>query len=437
MRSLELRQKRARLVTEMRAILKKAEDEENRGLTSEEAERWDKLDADAEALNTEITRAERQEQLDRDLKDARDATRAVVDPSRNPGPSNDEAENDELASRAFEIFLRAGEPGVRALPEAQRNLLRRPEQRVLADCYNALPTEVRAQTVSTTGGGYLIPRAFQRELDQAMLAFGGMRQAARIVTTADGATLDWPTVNDTGQTGELLGINIQVNTQDITYGTVPFEAYKYSSKAVLVPVELMQDAFFDMNGHVRGILAERLGRITNTHLTTGTGTAQPKGAVTAAVDSAVNLDLSELAAGNVSVSDALIDCVHTIDPAYRPGSRWMFEDGTLKALKKIKDADNRPIFDPGGSTPGGDPATIAGYPYTINQDVPTATGTNKAIVFGQWNKYIVRVVRPMVMLRLTERYADYHQVGYFAFERLDGDLVDAGTNPLKYMDCVA
>lgn len=437
MRSIELKQERAAIVREMRTIISTAE-EENRGLTSEEFEKWQKLDADADALGERIGMYERQESLDRELTESRDITRDVARAGLD-GPSTDPEENDALSLRAFEVFLRAGESGVRALPEEMRNSLRRPESRVLADCFNALPPEVRAQTVTTTGGGYLIPRAYQKELDVAMLAYGGMRQSARIVTTADGATLDWPTVNDTAQTGELLGINTQVNEQAITYGTVPFEAYKYSSKAVLVPVELMQDAFFDMNGHVRGILAERLGRITNTHTTTGDGSSKPNGIVTAAANSNITLKLDDLAsaANGYLVALDLIETVHTIDPAYRAGARWMFHDSTLKAFKKIMDTDKRPIFLPGGTAVGADPPTVAGYPFTVNQDVAQASGTNKAVLFGQMKKYIIRVVRPMVMLRLTERYADYHQVGFFAFERLDGDLVDAGTNPVKYMACAA
>jgi predicted phage gp36 major capsid-like protein len=35
------------------------------------------------------------------------------------------------------------------------------------------------------------------------------------------------------------------------------------------------------------------------------------------------------------------------------------------------------------------------------------------------------------MRRLDERYADNLQVGFFAFGRWGGNLVDAGTNPIR------
>jgi hypothetical protein len=34
-------------------------------------------------------------------------------------------------------------------------------------------------------------------------------------------------------------------------------------------------------------------------------------------------------------------------------------------------------------------------------------------------------------LRLNERYADFGQVGFIAFMRIDGNLVDAGTHPIR------
>ena len=37
------------------------------------------------------------------------------------------------------------------------------------------------------------------------------------------------------------------------------------------------------------------------------------------------------------------------------------------------------------------------------------------------------------MLRLVERYADYNQIAFVAFQRWDGALIDAGTHPVKYL----
>jgi HK97 family phage major capsid protein len=135
-------------------------------------------------------------------------------------------------------------------------------------------------SATTTGGGYLIPQGFSGQLEEALKWYGGMYQAAELVPTETGNPLPWPTVNDTAQVGELLGINTAAAAQDFAFGQVVIGAFKYSSKLVLVPIELLQDSFFDLNTFLARKLGERLGRITNTHFTVGTGGgAQPNGIV--------------------------------------------------------------------------------------------------------------------------------------------------------------
>jgi HK97 family phage major capsid protein len=57
----------------------------------------------------------------------------------------------------------------------------------------------------------------------------------------------------------------------------------------------------------------------------------------------------------------------------------------------------------------------------------------KKVIFGDLSKYIVRDVRDFTLLRLDERFAELGQVAFLAFSRHDGDLLNAGTNPVKYM----
>ena len=89
-----------------------------------------------------------------------------------------------------------------------------------------------------------------------------------------------------------------------------------------------------------------------------------------------------------------------------------------------------PLWQPGMAA--GQPDTIMGYQYVINQSMTTPATAVKSILFGDFSKYIIRDCRDVTLVRLDERYADYHQVGFLAFARSDGDLLDAGTRPVKY-----
>ena len=79
---------------------------------------------------------------------------------------------------------------------------------------------------------------------------------------------------------------------------------------------------------------------------------------------------------------------------------------------------------------------LSGYPVVINNDMATLAQGSKSALFGDIRQaYVVRIVKGLQVLRLTERYADYLQVGFLAFERADGTMQDA--NAVKVFQATA
>ena len=189
----------------------------------------------------------------------------------------------------------------------------------------------------------------------------------------------------------------------------------------------MQDIAFDLNSLVPSMLGERIGRKVNNALTVGTGSSQPNGVITAATTGVTG------ATGQTTsvIYDNLVDLVYSVDRAYRQrGAKWMMNDSTVKAIRKLKDGNGLPIWQAGNAT-AGEPDSLLGYTIIINNDVAAMGTSAKSIAFGDFSKYIIRRVKDVTLVRLVERYADAHQVGFLAFARFDGDLVDAGQHPIK------
>lgn len=279
-----------------------------------------------------------------------------------------------------------------------------------------------------SAGGFTVQYELMKGLEEALLAYGGMREVATIIRTNTGARLPWPTCNDTSEEGEIIGEGDDHNEQDVVFSQLNLDAFKYSSKKLGVSVELLQDSTLNMAQTLGSLLGTRIGRITNRHFTTGSGNGQPKGIVTAAANSNVTLTGSPEA---VSYAN-LVDIEHSVDPAYRVGAKWMFADSTLKLIKKIvTPVTNQPIWMP--SLAAGQPDNILGYGFQVNQAM-AAVGSPaaKAILFGKLDKYIIRDVREVTLVRLDEVAAEKGLVVFLAFSRHDGDLLDAGTNPVKY-----
>lgn len=281
-------------------------------------------------------------------------------------------------------------------------------------------------------GLYTAPDSPMGALERALLAFGGMRSVATVFRTASGTDMPFPTNNDTSNKGAILAENTQVSEVDPTFGQLVLNSFKYSSKLVLIARELLQDSAVNIPEMIGTILGERIGRIQNDHFTTGDASSKPNGVVTAATSSSIT------AATSTSVSyDNLVDLSHKLDPAYRANARFMFNDAALKIIKKIKvlqysgDTVGAPLWIPGLGGTLGD--TVLGYGYTINQSVDAPGSSTKSILFGDFSKYLIRDVSEIRLVRMDERYADYDQVGFTAFMRSDGDLLDAGTHPVYYM----
>jgi HK97 family phage major capsid protein len=455
----ELIEKRRRLHEENVTLLKRSKDDGRDVLTAEEELEWQNRDAAIEALTKNITMRQRQDQIDAALAEVQERKTEAAPVSLTPRTSRVGMQELQRGQKDLEMSLRAWflAGTDKPLTEEHRlaadrcginlnnrifsfNLRARPP-RTIAETYSP---EYRAQTITTTGGGYTIPDEMMGAFERALLWYGGMRQAATIVRTDTGAPLPYPTANDTGNVGAILDINTQVSNQDVTFGQLVLNAFKYSSKQVLVPVELLQDNAINLPVVLGEMLGERIGRIQNTHFTTGAGTTVPWGLATRATSGLA--PTGSVTAANFTYQQ-WVSFEHSVDIAYRrQGAAWMMSDAQVAKIKQLTDGASgagRPLWmpwmesglnnQPGGGV-GGVPGTFLGYPVFVNNDmVTTTTNGSRAALFGALQKYLIREVIGVTLLRLDERYADFHQSAFLAFARADGDLLNAGTNPVKYI----
>lgn len=282
--------------------------------------------------------------------------------------------------------------------------------------------EERNLSVGTdASGGFTVPSGFIFELERVMTAFGGPRQVARIMSTADGISLSWPVCDDTSNTGELLAEAGSIGSSvDPTFSSVTLSAYKYSSKAVRTSSELLADSAFNLANEIASLLGERLGRIQATHYTTGDASSKPEGLTVGGTPAA-----KTAASASAITANELIDLQETLDAAYQglPSVGWMFEQATRKAIRQLVDGNSQYLWQPG--LRAGEPDLLLGKPYTVNEDMPSITNSAVSVLYGAFEKYVIRDAGPARFVRLNELYAGTDEVGFIAFSRHDGQfLVD-------------
>jgi len=374
-------------------------------MSAEDRAAWDAALADVERLGADIERDERHARLSAvDYSQVLD-TAQEADAEQHGGTDRAAAYAD-----AWRSWVREGSSDLTG------------EERATLRTGWVDGKELRAQGVATgAAGGYTVPAPFRAKLIEAQKFYSSMRDVAEVITTETGATLPWPTNDDTANVGAILSENTQVTEQDVTLGTNDVGAYMYTSKLVRVSLQLLNDSAFNLESWLAGVLGRRIGRAQNAHFTTGTGTAQPEGIQTNAV-----IGKTGGTGQTTSVTyDDFIDLIHSVDPAYRNSGRvgWMFNDATLGTARKLKDSQGRPLWEP--SVQVGVPDGLLGYKYTINQDMPVMAANARSVLFGDFQAgYLIRDVQDVQMLRLAERYADFLQVGFLAFARTDGTPQD-------------
>jgi HK97 family phage major capsid protein len=339
--------------------------------------------------------------------DAQEGQRKDPKPNERKDLSNEDVK--ERNAKVFEKYIRGD---MQSLNSEERSLFN---------------TEFRAQaTTPDSAGGYTIDSTMASKIEDALLWYGGAREISNVMSTAKGEQIDYPTNNDTSNSGALLAENTQVSEVDLTFGSLAINAWTYTSNMIRVSNQLITDSSFDIMGYIAGQAGKRVGRITNTHFTTGDGTSKATGFMTDATAGHTT------AAASTLTFDDIIALEHTVDKDYRKGAAFTFHDTTLKALKLLKDLDGNYIWQPANAVSNA-PATILGYKYAINNDMAEVGAGNDTVAFGDFSKFLIRDVSDRQVRRLSERYADYNQTAFVIFSRHDSKLIDAGTNPIKYI----
>ncbi len=456
---LESKGKMAAEIRKMADVVNGANDGKGRDFTAEERTAWDKLNADYDS-NERLLEIERRaaevgaavkERYDFDADSRRPATRVA---------KNSAERARDVRKLAFEAWLcptkatperlaAAQEIGINILSnELDVEILDTADHIDLTARFHNAPaadrrhlrigaTDTTLSTATNAGGdgGFLIPPGeLLRRLEINMLTFGNVEREAENIRTATGEPILWPTGDDTTNVGEQLAEEADATSTNAslapTISQLSWGAYMYSSKPVKVSNQLLEDSAFDVPAILGDMLGERLARILNKRFTTGTGSGQPQGIVTAATLGVTCASASAIAA------DELLDLEHSVDPAYRVGAKWMLHDSTKKLIRKLKASTGEYLWRAGGldaGITGGSPDTLSAYQVVTNNDMATVTNSAKVMLFGQFFKYKVRTVRQVRLVRLNELYALTNQVGFIAFIRKDGKLLTAGTSPVNYM----
>lgn len=386
-----LYEKRAKVHADITSML---DENEQDGLNTEQRSEFDKLDAEYDRLTDEIRIGEKINERDAEEK------RLVESRSLETAKTGDTAKFDFRSD--FRDFFRNKRDTVAF------------ELRATTD----------PQSVGTDAdGGYTVPEEWVNGYYGLVEEGNIMRMLASRQVMSKGDTIRWPKVSARG-TAALTAEEGATTVAKDDWAEVTFNAYKLD-RIIKVTEELLNDSLFDMAAFIQGSLAQSIAILEENYFLTGTGSSQPNGLFTACSTGVT------AASATAITADEIIDLYHSVSHQYRSRNSvaWIMADSTVKIIRKLKDGDSQYLWQPGMQA--GQPDRLLGRPLYTSDKCPAATTALDSIAFGDISAYMIMDRTGINVQRLNELYIGNGIIGYRAYVRTDGDLVD--TNAVKVL----
>ena len=127
------------------------------------------------------------------------------------------------------------------------------------------------------------------------------------------------------------------------------------------------------------------------------------------------------ASATAITADELISLVYSLKAPYRSKAKFLMNDATVAAIRKLKDLNGVYVWQP--ALTAGEPDRLLGYPLYTSPKVPTMAAGARAIAFGDFSCYWIADRAGRTIKRLNELYATNGQVGFVATGRVDGTII--------------
>ena len=379
----ELKQLRAKLINEMRSIIDLS-DTENRPMSSEETDKYDRIEADVDGFTQTIDRREKQTKAENMLADSPAEARV----SNRKLTKSERLDTDEYR-HAFDKYMRYGSTAL-------------------------VGDEARALTEGTNSqGGYLTETILEKNLITTLADANIMRSICSVIMTS--SDRDIP-VESTVGTAAWAAESQATAESDSVFSSISLSAHKMST-LMKISEELLFDSVFDLNTYVGTNFGRRMGELEEASMIAGDGSSKPEGATVGASAGVTAASATAITANEV------LDLLYSLKRQYRRNASFLFNDSTIKAIRQLKDSNGQFLWQP--SLSQGDPDTIGGRPVYASYDMPAATTGLVAGLFGDFKMgYLIADRGATSFQRLNELYAAASgAVGFRAYRRVDGKVV--------------
>jgi HK97 family phage major capsid protein len=290
--------------------------------------------------------------------------------------------------------------------------------------------EIRAMNYQTSSGSLVVPTTMAREFYQYLEAsIAGLRIGATQLNTATGEALLLPKLGAHGIAVGSIPQGTAIAGTDATFAQVRMDSYKYG-QLVAISNELLRDSAFDIGSWLAQDIGYGIGRLVDTDLMIGVGTANPKG-MTVLAGAGTNAPIKTGGSLITPTYESLVDTVYSVNDAYRQmGAAWLMKDASAGILRKLRDGAGGTVgavlWQPSltNGIQGGQPDRLVDYPVFTDPNCATSGSNAIYATFGWFGEYVIRTVGNVQIESSEHLYFDKDQVAFRGKWTVDGDHRD-------------
>ena len=374
---LELREARNKAWEGAKAFVESKRDKD--GLLSEEdAKTYAEMEKKIRNYSTEIERMEQMEAMENELK---------------------KPVNAPIVTKPMTLDNKEKEKTGRASDEYRKGMLT-----ALRSNFKQI-TNVLQEGVDADGG-YLVPEEYDSRLIDVLTEENIMRKLGHQLTTSGDHKINIAATKPAAAWIEEGGA---LSFGDATFDQILLDAHKLHV-AIKVTEELLYDNAFGLESYIIDMFGKALANAEEDAFLNGSGVGQPLGLFAETGGGTAAASVTSL------TSDSVVDLVYALKRPYRKSAKFIMNDQTIAAIRKLKDNNGAYMWQP--SLTSGEPDKLLGYDVYTSPFCPEGK-----IAFGDYSYYNIGDRGTRSFKQLNELFAGNGMIGYVAKERVDGKLI--------------
>ena len=395
-------------------------EKEGRDFTPEEAEKWERINAEYDSLHDRVDKLLRAQKVT--------ANRTVPEPgsedrlSQLPDVANADAKRDKTESEEPWSFDLGGRHGQVRIERSNPAFARTAEAYGTSFRTYLRTGESRGLMVGDDSkGGYLAPMQMSTSLIKFLDDAVTMRQLGTVLTLGNAASIGVPSYDtdpaDTDWTAEVPAADISEDAA-IRFGKRELEPH-LSTKLIKISQKMLRTSVLS----VESLVTERIGykfAITEEKaFLTGDGAQQPLGVFVASAQGISTTRNTTAASTSTFTADELVNTLYSLKPQYMQRATWLLHRDVLKTIRKLKDGNGQYLWVPGLQGNAAD--QILDRPFVLNENAPNTFTTGLyMLAVGDFSFYWIADSIGLEIQVLNELFQLRNQIGILGRKETDG-----------------